>query len=146
MIQGGSIKKSKWDEKVPYFNPFWVAHFLHFYHIESGHICSSLLTVGWQKSWPGLLQTQLSLQSIRIRPLEHLNITVNKLLKIHLRRNVCPGCFLKTFHWYLWEDQENSSITTHRIPDRSRPSMGRSFGNFLTHSLHLYLYGCTRVT
>ena len=30
MIQGGSIKNGKWDEKVSYFNPFWVAHVLHF--------------------------------------------------------------------------------------------------------------------
>ena len=139
MIQGGSIKKGKWDEKVPYFNPFWVAHFLHFLpYWNRAHLLFTF------NCWLTEIMARVCADSvvtpgIRIRPLEHLNITVNKLLKIHLRRNVCPGCFLKTFHWYLLrrsrKQQHHNSQNTwqemERKPQESQTLDGKELWKFL---------------
>ena len=98
----------------------------------------SLLTVGWQKSWPEFVHSVVT-PGVRIRPLEHLDITVDKLLKIHLRRNVCPSCFLKIFHWHLLgrsrKQQHHNSQNTwqemERKPQESQTLDGKQLWKFL---------------
>lgn len=147
-----------WESTI--FHPFRVAHFLHFLPYWNWvHLLCTLITVGQQQSWHSchcqslhrLSGTPDSMTRPTAAPQYHSQQTTEDPFE----GGMCVlVVFWKSSTDTFWEDQENTSITIYRMndsrrkenPGRVRPWTWRSFRNFLTYSLHLFLYGCTRVT